>query len=391
MLLFSWEVVGERESLSVCRVVAFFFLFFFSLSLPSLSLSLPFSLFQTYRHGRGLVVRVDDVERVRLGRRVNRVLVGVVGEDDLDQRLLGHRRPSLLDEPEAVVVVDRVGRQREAVDPHLRGRRDLVEDGRLAVPVPERLGRVEEEEVVAGRVVREGVGVPRRDERLGVEDGAVGARVDVGLVDDLVVGDAVDVRRGQPRGALAELAPARGRADVAARAAVVVVVEEVLAHPGAAPDVGVGRRGRARGAAAPTVGGVDGEVVARRARARQAGARGRRGAPRRVDLRSLAARVRRQAGVDRLAGVGARLAGGAESRQAGAAGDGLVASRRAVATAGAPEGKRERIEVRESVRRGKEEERSGGKRDFEKARTTDEKKKEERKKTRLLTSCLSGK
>ena len=116
----------------------------------------------------------------------------------------------------------------------------------------------------------------------------------------------------------------------------VAVAEEVLAGPGAARGVRVGRRGRARRAAAPAVGGVDGEVVARGARARQAGARGRRSAPRRVDLRALAARVRRQAGIDRLAGGGARLAGGAKGRQAGAAGVGRGAAGRAVDAAGAP-------------------------------------------------------
>ena len=101
------------------------------------------------------------------GPRVHRA-APAVREHDLDQRLRGHRGPALLDEPEAVVVVDRVGRQREAVDAHLRGRGDLGEDGRLAVPVPERLGRVEEEEVVADRVVlgcREVTGGGERVER----------------------------------------------------------------------------------------------------------------------------------------------------------------------------------------------------------------------------------
>ena len=86
----------------------------------------------------------------------------------------------------------------------------------------------------------------------------------------------------------------------------------------------------------PAVGGVDREVVARGARARRASARGRRGAPRRVDLRALAAGVGGQAGVDGLAGRGARLARGAERRQAGAAGDGRGAAGRAVDAAGAP-------------------------------------------------------
>ena len=91
-------------------------------------------------------------KNTHLGRRVHRVAVDV-REVDLVHRLLGHRASSLLDEPVAAVVVHRVRGQRERADAHLSRRRDLRQRGRLAVPVPQRLGRVQEEEVVSGRVV----------------------------------------------------------------------------------------------------------------------------------------------------------------------------------------------------------------------------------------------
>lgn len=91
------------------------------------------------------------------------------------------------------------------------------------------------------------------------------------------------------------------------------VTVEVLAGPAAARDVGVRRRGGARGAARAAVGRRRRQVLARE---RQAGAcaRGGRRRPRRVHLTALAARVWRVADRVGLARRGARGAWNAKRR-----------------------------------------------------------------------------
>ena len=131
----------------------------------------------------------------------------------------------------------------------------------------------------------------------------------------------------------------------------------------------------------PAVGGVDREIVARRARARKASARGRLRAPRRVDLRALTAGVGRQARVDRLARGGARLSSGTKGRETGAARVGRGTARRAVDAAGAPK-------RGEAGRRGKRlVSRAARDRARRKARSKRQKKKGEReKKTKTCDS-----